>query len=105
MKKIVTTLLSILFLLSLAGCNNTELIAGSKKNYFGTVTDRGMSVVNEGDRKGRPYIIIATEENTEICFWLLKDYETIAEIGDNVYIESAIEESTNLLVATRIVIE
>ena len=63
-----------------------------------------MSVVNEGDRQGRAYISITTG-NEDIQFWLTKDYETNAKIGDKVIIESAIEEQTNLLVATSIRVE
>lgn len=63
-----------------------------------------MSVVNEGDRQGRAYISITTD-NEDIQFWLTKDCETNAQIGDKVIIESAIEEQTNLLVATSITVE
>ena len=63
-----------------------------------------MSVVNEGDRQGRAYISITTD-NGDILFWLTKDCETDAKIGDKVIVESAIEEQTNLLVATSITVE
>ena len=89
--------------LSLVACGN-KLAEGSEKTYYGTVTDRAMSVVNEGDRQGRAYISITTG-NEDIQFWLTKDYETNAKIGDKVIIESAIEEQTNLLVATSIRVE
>lgn len=86
-----------------AACGN-KLVEGSEKTYYGTVTDRAMSVVNEGDRQGRAYISITTD-NEDIQFWLTKDCETNAQIGDKVIIESAIEEQTNLLVATSITVE
>ena len=40
-----------------------------------------------------------------LLFWLVKDCETNAKIGDTVIVESAIEKQTNLLVATSIVVE
>ena len=103
MKKLITLLLLMVLLLSLVACGN-KLVDGSEKTYSGTVTDRAMSVVNEGDRHGRPYIIISTG-NEDICFWFAKDFETNAKVGDKVIIESAIEEQTNLLVATSITVE
>ena len=93
----------LLLILILSGCGH-GLQAGSERTYGGTVTDRGMSVVKEGDRQGRAYIIIATGEE-ELCFWLATDCETDVKIGDTVIIESAIEEQTNLLVATEIRID
>jgi hypothetical protein len=63
-----------------------------------------MSVVHEGDRQGRTYITIATD-NEDICFWFAKDCETNAQVGDKVIIKSAIEEGTNLLVVTSITVE
>ena len=103
MKKLIALVLVLVLLLCLAACGN-KLVEGSEKTYYGTVTDRAMSVVNEGDRQGRAYISITTD-NEDIQFWLTKDYETNAQIGDKVIIESAIEEQTNLLVATSITVE
>ena len=103
MKKLIALVFVLVLLLCLAACGN-KLVEGSEKTYYGTVTDRAMSVVNEGDRKGRAYISITTG-NEDIQFWLTKDYETNAKIGDKVIIESAIEEQTNLLVATSIRVE
>ena len=103
MKKLIALVLVLVLLLCLAACGN-KLVEGSEKTYYGTVTDRAMSVVNEGDRQGRAYISITTD-NEDIQFWLTKDCETNAQIGDKVIIESAIEEQTNLLVATRITVE
>ena len=103
MKKLIALVLVLVLLLCLAACGN-KLVEGSEKTYYGTVTDRAMSVVNEGDRQGRAYISITTD-NENIQFWLTKDCETNAQIGDKVIIESAIEEQTNLLVATSITVE
>ena len=103
MKKLIALVLVLVLLLCLAACGN-KLVEGSEKTYYGTVTDRAMSVVNEGDRQGRAYISITTD-NEDIQFWLTKDCETNAQIGDKVIIESAIEEQTNLLVATNITVE
>ena len=103
MKKLIALLLATVLLLSLVACGN-RLVEGSEKTYYGTVTDRAMSVVNEGDRQGRAYISITTD-NGDILFWLTKDCETDAKIGDKVIVESAIEEQTNLLVATSITVE
>ena len=103
MKKLIALLLATVLLLSFVACGN-RLVEGSEKTYYGTVTDRAMSVVNEGDRQGRAYISITTD-NGDILFWLTKDCETDAKIGDKVIVESAIEEQTNLLVATSITVE
>ena len=103
MKKLIALVLVLVLLLCLAACGN-KLVEGSEKTYYGTVTDRAMSAVNEGDRQGRAYISITTD-NEDIQFWLTKDCETNAQIGDKVIIESAIEEQTNLLVATSITVE
>ena len=102
MKRIVALFLLLGCILSLVGCGR-KLVDGSEKTYAGTVTDRAMSVVNERDRHGRAYIIISTDDE-DICFWLTKDCKTDAKIGDKVIVESAIEEETNLLVATSIVV-
>ena len=103
MKKFTVLVLILVCVLSLTGCGN-KLVEGSEKIYHGTVTDRGMSVVNEGDRQGRAYISI-TANTGDILFWLTKDCETDAQIGDKVLVESAIEDRTNLLVATSITVE
>ena len=103
MKKLIALVLVLVLLLCLAACGN-KLVEGSEKTYYGTVTDRAMSVVNEGDCQGHAYISITTD-NEDIQFWLTKDCETNAQIGDKVIIESAIEEQTNLLVATSITVE
>ena len=101
MRKLIAVTL-IALLLGLTACE--KLAEGSERTYYGTVTDRAMSVVHEGDRQGRAYISIVTDQET-LQFWLTKDCETDAQIGDKVIIESAIEERTNLLVATSIVVE
>lgn len=93
----------IIMLLSFVACSG-KLVEGSEKTYYGTVADRAMSVVNEGDRQGRAYITISADEGN-VCFWLANGCESNAEIGDKVIIESAIEEQTDLLVATSITVE
>ena len=103
MKKILTLLLTLFCVLSLGACRG-KMVDGSAKTYYGTVTDRAMSVVNELDKQGRAYFSITTD-NEDILFWLAKDYETNVQIGDKVIVESAIEERTNLLVATSITVE
>ena len=103
MKRSIVLLLLLVCMLGTVGCRS-KLVEGSEKTWSGTVTDRAMSVVNERDRQGRSYIIITTGDE-DVCFWLRKDCETNAKIGDRVTIESAIEEQTNLLVATRIAVE
>ena len=103
MRKTIALLLTLICIYGLVGCNR-KLIEGSEKTYSGIVTDRAMSVVNEGDRQGRSYISITTG-NEDLLFWLTTDCETDAKIGDKVIIESAIEEQTNLLVATSIAVE
>jgi len=104
MKKKIALVLTVICMLALVGCGRSKLVKGSEKTYYGTVTDRAMSVVNEGDREGRPYIIISTDDNAELCFWFVKDCESNAKIGDVVTIESAIEEQTDLLVAISVTV-
>ena len=48
MKKLIALVLVLVLLLCLAACGN-KLVEGSEKTYYGTVTDRAMSVVNEVD--------------------------------------------------------
>ena len=103
MKKLIVLIFTFVCILSLFGCSS-QLVEGSEKTYHGTVTDRAMSVVSEGDRQGRAYISITTD-NEDIQFWLAKNCETNAKIGDKVIVESAIEEKTSLLVATSITVE
>ena len=103
MKKILVLFSALICILSFAACSG-NLVEGSGKTYHGTVTDRAMSVVKEGDRQGRAYITISTD-NGDVCFWLAEGCETNAGIGDNVMIESAIEEQTDLLVAIRITVK
>lgn len=103
MKKILVLFSALICILSFAACNGT-LVEGSERTYHGTVTDRAMSVVKEGDRQGRAYITIFTD-NGDVCFWLAEGCETNAGIGDEVMIESAIEEQTDLLVAIRITVK
>ena len=98
MKKLIAILLIAVCMLSMTGCSE-KWIKGTEETYRGTITDRGMSVVKEGDRNGRPYLILATENEEEICFWLGKNCETDAGIGDAVVIDSAVEERTGLLTA------
>lgn len=56
----------IIMLPSFVACSG-KLVEGSEKTYYGTVADSAMSVVNEGDRQGRTYITISTDEGN-ICF-------------------------------------
>ena len=56
MKKLIAFLLIMVLLLSLVACGN-KLVEESEKTYYGVVTDRAMSVVNEGDRQGKAVLI------------------------------------------------
>ena len=80
MKKVIrfiaTVIAVVVCVLSLVACGK-KTVEGSEKTYNGTVTDCAMSVVNEGDRQGRAYIIISTD-NEDVQFWLTKDYKTDA---------------------------
>lgn len=101
---LIGLVLAMVFVLNLSGCGS-RYVEGSEKTYYGIVTDCGMSVVNEGDREGRPYIIIATADEEVICFWLEDFYTYSAGVGSTVTIESTIEEGTNLLVARKITVD
>jgi len=98
-------IIAIVCVLTMSGCGSDKTVEGSEKTYYGVVTDRAMSVVNEGDRTGRPYIIISTADGEETCFWMKTNHRCDAKIGDTVTIESAIERETNLLVATKVTVE
>ena len=102
MKRRRSLVFALLLILIMSGCSH-GLQEGSEKTYRGTVTDQGMSVVKEGDRTGRAYIILETSEEA-LCFWLTEGCKTDAGIGDRVIIESAVEEQTNLLVAISITV-
>ena len=101
-----TAAVALICVFMLAGCVNNKPIEGTDATYYGTVVDRAMSKVNERDRfdRGRAYIGIELEDGEGILFWLADGCESSASIGDFVQIESAVEENTNLLVATEIII-
>lgn len=112
MRKAAAILLILLCAVSLAGCGGGQpteepvLIEGSEESYCGTVIDRAMAIVYEegwGDRgphRALPYIIITTDDHTDISFWVVCD--TSAAVGDRVTVESAVEKETNLRMAIRI---
>ncbi len=104
MKRGIFLFAALFGLVFLIGCGS-QLVPGSEKTYYGTVTDRAMSVVNEGDITGRSYLGIKTDDGGAICFWMAKGYENSAAVGDSVIVESAIEEKTNLLVAIDVKIQ
>lgn len=72
--------------------------------YYGTVTDRAMSVVNEGDRSGRAYLSVAQEAGIEMQFWITNEYAVPDEItvGDFVKVLGSIERKTGLTVALQV---
>lgn len=102
-KKLALYVVGFSLLFGLVGCGKNKYVFESEKPYYGIVTDCAMSVVNEGDREGRAYVIISTGEKDDRCFWLPNNYRHDAQIGDFVIIDSAIESGTNLLVATEII--
>lgn len=104
MKKTMAFVLLICCLLTLVGCKSNGPIEGTEETYSGTVVDHAMSVVHEGDRHGREYISIELEDGTIELFWVAGRCETDAGIGDYVKIESAVEENTNLQIATQITV-
>lgn len=104
MKKQIVVVLGICCMLFFAGCRAEKLVRGSEGIYYGTVMDRAMSVVNEGDRQGRSYISITMEDGNSTLFWFADGYESDVQIGDYVEIQSAIEEKTNLLIARNITV-
>ena len=63
-----------------------------------------MSVVDERawPKVSRPYITIQFEDGVEELFWRVCETEAIR--GDLVQVESAIEDSTDLLIATEIIV-
>lgn len=102
MKRILAGTVIFLWCFCMYGCSNDELIAGTEKTYCGIVTDRGMSVINEGDLKGRPYISITCDDSTSVCFWYNENLIEDAQIGDYVKIESAVDGRKNVLIAISI---
>lgn len=95
--------LLICFLL-LSGCASNKPIAGTEQTYYGTVIDMAMSDVNYNvwPKVSRPYIIIQPEDGIELSFWVA--CETEAKLGDLVQVETAIEESTDLFIATEVIV-
>lgn len=81
-------------------------VPGTEQTYYGTVSDRAMSRVDERDPfdRGRSYIGIKLDNGEGMLFWLAKDCDSDAGRGDYVEIESAIEKGTDLLVATKITV-
>lgn len=94
----------LLCFLLLTGCASNKPKAGTEKTYYGTVTDMAMSAVDERGwpKVSRPYITIQFEDGTKELFWRV--CETEAMRGDLVQVESAIEESTDLLIATEVIV-
>lgn len=72
--------------------------------YAGTVTDSAMSVVNEGDRKGRSYITLACDDGEDRLFWMAEENVKPDHnlLGQYVIVRGRIESGTGLLVATNI---
>lgn len=94
----------LLCFLLLTGCANKKPTAGTEKTYYGTITDMAMSAVDERGwpKVSRPYITIQFEDGAEELFWRICETEAIR--GDVVQVESAVEESTGLLIATEIIV-
>jgi len=74
--------------------------------YYGTVTDQAVSVANEGDGEGRPYISVQCDDGREMLFWYDGGNTDIPDAlpGQHVQIRARIQEPYDTLVATRIVI-
>ena len=72
--------------------------------YAGTVTDSAMSVVNEGDRKGRSYITLACDDGEDRLFWMAEENVKPDHnlLGQYVIVRGRIESGTGLLVTTNI---
>ena len=81
-----------------------RLTDGSEMTYCGTVVDCAASTIREGSRESRSYIVVSTETE-DVLIWEGKGYELDAGLGDTVIVESAIEENTNLRVATNVTVE
>ena len=64
MKKLALYVVGFSLLFGLVGCGKNKYVFESEKPYYGIVTDCAMSVVNEGDREGRAYVIISTGVKT-----------------------------------------
>ena len=80
---------------------------GTERTYRGVVSDCGMGVVdwNAHPQVSHPYIIIRLENGEEKSFWCTRGAsQSGAEVEDCVRIESAIEERTDLLIATEVTV-
>ena len=104
MKRFFQILPLLICVLSLSACFDSGLVEGSEKTYSGTVVDQAMSVVREGDRKGRAYLSLSCDDGSNVLFWLADRCEGSVKIGDSVTVESAVEKRTDLLVATKITV-
>lgn len=94
----------LLCFLLLTGCAGSKPKAGTEKTYYGTVIDMAMGVADERGwpKVSRPYITIQFEDGAGELFWRV--CETEATWGDSVQVESTIEESTGLLIATEVIV-
>ena len=72
--------------------------------YSGIVVDSAMSVIKEGDRKGRSYITLQCEDGEEHLFWMAEENvkPDHALLGQYVIVRGKTESGTGLLVATKI---
>jgi len=81
--------------------NTSRLVDASEAVYVGTVTDRAMSMFEDCPRA---YLSIELEDGSGLLFWEERGRDSIGEVsvGDNVRVESAVEEVTGALVARKV---
>lgn len=83
-------------------------IPGTEQTYTGVVTDRHMAQVNERSfwDTSRAYILLRLPDGSEQGFWLAEDCSDSdgAVVGTAVLLESAVEEDTQLPIATSITV-
>ncbi len=73
--------------------------------YYGTVTDQAMSVIHEGSRESREYISLHCDNGEDMLFWASESNPSAPVLmGKHVMVRARIEESSGLLVSTRIVL-
>lgn len=93
-----------------AGCVKNRLLRpcpGTEQTYCGIVSDHGTGVVdwNAHPQVSHPYIIIRLEDGEERSFWCTREAgQNGVGVEDYVQIESAIEEKTDLLIATKVTV-
>ena len=103
-------LIALILCAVLAFCLLTDPVTVKKSEagvsyYYGTIVERGMRVIQEGDQEGRGYISIAGDDGQDYMFWEAEGYTDIPEVtvGDHVMVRAWLEGPGDLAVTSRVI--